>query len=274
MNLSETIRHYRLARGYTQEQLAARLGVSAQAVSKWETSETYPDGALLVPLANALDVSLDTLFGNRTVSMKELSEDIKQLIASVPGERSFQTVRDICWQIEKGLFNCRMTIDEPYDPEELNTLEQSSYILNDYGFTHVSNGRAPFFLAVPETEHALAEVIGDGEEIRKIFTALSSPETMRAVLSLYRRGRGYLMEKEVLADQCGIGQEQIDGVIQDLMTLRLISACDIEADSERRTLYAPKPSHLLTALFLLAHEMQYRGYYCYQTDFRNKPYLT
>ena len=64
MSLSETIKKYRLEKGYTQEQLGAALGLSAQAVSKWETSETYPDGALLVPLANTLGVSLDTLFGN------------------------------------------------------------------------------------------------------------------------------------------------------------------------------------------------------------------
>ena len=51
MSLSGNIRRLRLEKNLTQEQLAAKLGVSAQAVSKWETSETYPDGALLVPLA-------------------------------------------------------------------------------------------------------------------------------------------------------------------------------------------------------------------------------
>ena len=63
------LKKLRLEKQMTQEQLASLLGVSAQAVSKWETSETYPDGALLVPIANALDVSLDVLliiiFDNR-----------------------------------------------------------------------------------------------------------------------------------------------------------------------------------------------------------------
>ena len=52
MSLSANIKRLRLEKNLTQEQLATKLGVSAQAVSKWETSETYPDGALLVPLAN------------------------------------------------------------------------------------------------------------------------------------------------------------------------------------------------------------------------------
>ena len=62
MSLSGNIKRLRLEKNLTQEQLAAKLGVSAQAVSKWETSETYPDGALLVPLANELEGSLDVLF--------------------------------------------------------------------------------------------------------------------------------------------------------------------------------------------------------------------
>ena len=80
MSLSDNIKRLRLARDLTQEQLATRLGVSAQAVSKWETSETYPDGALLVPLANELDASLDELFGNDSVSMADISGRIVKLI--------------------------------------------------------------------------------------------------------------------------------------------------------------------------------------------------
>ena len=59
--LSQNIKRLRLEKNLTQEQLASMLGISAQAVSKWETTDTYPDGALLVPLAKALDISLDEL---------------------------------------------------------------------------------------------------------------------------------------------------------------------------------------------------------------------
>ena len=43
MSLSENIKKFRLEKNLTQEQLAAKLCISAQAVSKWETSDTYPD---------------------------------------------------------------------------------------------------------------------------------------------------------------------------------------------------------------------------------------
>ena len=119
MKLSENIKKFRLERNLTQERLAAMLGVSAQAVSKWETSETYPDGALLIPLANELGVSLDELFGNESVSMPDLSRRIISLIHETNPEDRFHLTRDICWQIERGLFNCRMEIDKRYDPDEI-----------------------------------------------------------------------------------------------------------------------------------------------------------
>ena len=45
----------------TQEEMAARLGVSAPAVNKWENENSYPDIMLLAPIARLLEISLDTL---------------------------------------------------------------------------------------------------------------------------------------------------------------------------------------------------------------------
>lgn len=59
--LGGSIAALRKAKGLTQEQLAARVGVSAPAVSKWETGSSCPDIALLCPLARALDTNVDTL---------------------------------------------------------------------------------------------------------------------------------------------------------------------------------------------------------------------
>ena len=51
----------RRAHGYSQEELAAKLGVSRQAVSKWERSEASPDTDNLIALARLYDISLDGL---------------------------------------------------------------------------------------------------------------------------------------------------------------------------------------------------------------------
>ena len=54
LRIGKKIIELRKTRGMTQEQLAAALGVTAPAVSKWETDSSYPDITLLCPLARAL----------------------------------------------------------------------------------------------------------------------------------------------------------------------------------------------------------------------------
>ena len=62
-----TIRNLRERKGMTQEALAARIHVSAKAVSKWETGKGFPDISLLEPLAGALDISVIELLSGEDV---------------------------------------------------------------------------------------------------------------------------------------------------------------------------------------------------------------
>ncbi len=64
MTIGETIQRLRTKRRLSQEQLAELVGVSRQAVSKWELNTALPDTDKLVPLARALGVSVDELLGN------------------------------------------------------------------------------------------------------------------------------------------------------------------------------------------------------------------
>ncbi len=62
MNLGHNIRYLRQQQALTQEQVASRLGVSYQAVSKWETNVNTPDITLLPALAELFGVTIDALF--------------------------------------------------------------------------------------------------------------------------------------------------------------------------------------------------------------------
>ena len=62
MELGKKIKQLRFKASLTQEQLAESVGVSAQAVSKWENSVAMPDIALLPKLAEIFGVSIDDLF--------------------------------------------------------------------------------------------------------------------------------------------------------------------------------------------------------------------
>ena len=79
--IGPVIAHYRKLNGLTQEELAEQVGVSTQAVSKWEQQLSCPDIALLPALAQLFRISLDELFG-----LPCPAEIVYELVADLPWE--------------------------------------------------------------------------------------------------------------------------------------------------------------------------------------------
>ncbi len=66
MTIGERISQFRKSAGMTQEALAQKLGITNQAVSKWESDQSCPDITLLPGLADTFGVTVDALFGRET----------------------------------------------------------------------------------------------------------------------------------------------------------------------------------------------------------------
>lgn len=71
MKIGENIRALRLQKGLTQEQVAQQLGVTYQAVSKWENGTNTPDIGLLPEIAKLFGVMIDALFHQDAASPLE-----------------------------------------------------------------------------------------------------------------------------------------------------------------------------------------------------------
>lgn len=69
--MGQIIKRLRKGRGFTQEQLAEQLGVTYQAISKWENDAGMPDISQIVPLASVFNVSTDVLFGIHDTAEQE-----------------------------------------------------------------------------------------------------------------------------------------------------------------------------------------------------------
>ena len=122
MSLGSNIAEKRKQRGLTQEKLAELAGVSFQAVSSWERDENLPDTAHLLILAEALNTSLDALFGDgkRAWTLKAPHSDPEHMYtyvkAKAQSERLEQTLKALPFMRTKheGQFRKSMTDQAPY----------------------------------------------------------------------------------------------------------------------------------------------------------------
>ena len=98
LRLAENIARFRKSRGYTQEELAKRLSISSQAVSKWENAQSLPDISLLPALAGLLETDIDTLMGyipkKKAVTPYEERYKIEEYYwGTMPGEMCLELLR-------------------------------------------------------------------------------------------------------------------------------------------------------------------------------------
>ena len=84
--LNENIKNLRKAKGLSQEELAVKLNVVRQTVSKWEKGLSVPDSNMLISLADELDTSVSILLGETVqepsvneLDLKSLSEKLERI---------------------------------------------------------------------------------------------------------------------------------------------------------------------------------------------------
>lgn len=106
MSLGKNIVYFRKRKGYTQEELGQKIGVTNQAVSKWESETSMPDIMLLPQITNALDVTLDDLFAERIMqtSAQEAKVFNEDAVHNFPKNAQAVMIDSLCQQTN--LVNC------------------------------------------------------------------------------------------------------------------------------------------------------------------------
>lgn len=74
LELGSRISSYRQNKNMTQEELANRIGITPQALSKWERNQSLPDITLLISLCNVLEISADCLLGTDAQKITERTD--------------------------------------------------------------------------------------------------------------------------------------------------------------------------------------------------------
>ena len=99
--LNENIKRIRKSRGLSQEELAIKLNVVRQTVSKWENGLSVPDSSMLIMLADELDTTVSELLGElvaepTTDDLKILSNKLEVINLQL-AKRSITKIKTIRW---------------------------------------------------------------------------------------------------------------------------------------------------------------------------------
>ena len=111
-HLGANIKCFRKNKGYTQEELAGMLGVTPQAVSRWESEAGLPDVSMIVPIAQVLNVTTDALLGYHAQSQdemisKQVFETVKEYFKDVtnPGANALKVCEYLAEEANKNPMN-------------------------------------------------------------------------------------------------------------------------------------------------------------------------
>ena len=102
MKFNEKLVKLRKTNGYTQEDLAEKLGVTRQAVARWEAGDTTPDMAMLLGLCEVFSVSADYLIHDDYESDEDIpvvKEKNEKISAAKEKEKVLTLLAGVCYAI-------------------------------------------------------------------------------------------------------------------------------------------------------------------------------
>lgn len=192
--VSATIRRLRRERGLTQEALAQAVGVSPQAISKWESGQTMPDITLLLPISKVLGIGVNELLGGDR--RKELEERFQKAIPF--GEEltllvSLDALKEFP---DDETFRYRLACDEKILSERSTSKIDRDRYLNRaairFGELHNEHPEDEIYASMlAETLFAL----GNREEAMRLAATCKDPQKELAMLLEGDEKRRYLQEK-------------------------------------------------------------------------------
>lgn len=273
----------RKAKGVTQEELARYVGVSAQAVSKWENGGV-PDTELLPKIADFFEISVDVLFGRDNRNIDITSAIFEHIRATEPdSEERFKTIFELCWDIERAIFKFGGIVDKQavssgkvkdYEVANKPDGQQYSSIMSDHGFTRMGiANRLQYFLFVPEIKNTQLGLF-DNIDYVELFKDLSDKDIFAAFLLLFKRDAKKAFTKNLFMKEMGIDSEKTRKIIEVLAKYRLVEKTQIELDDEIKDVYNFSPTPSFISLLIFAREIiDPPQLFAFYSNGRNKPYL-
>ncbi len=268
---------YRTQRGLTQEQLGEIVGVSGQAVSKWENGG-IPDAMLLPRIAATLGSTVDRLFGVEK-SVEGMSEgEFERLVFDYCRSRAFDFDRlfHLIWCMQTAaLSGDAALVPLPEVIEKHAGNEQiTSQIIRDEGTTYLSLVKGfPFFCAVKD-DLGIAKRICAETDFGEFFSILADDDGRRAVMFTQTDTESSQYTAAAMAKKMGIPLPKFNDLLPRLVKYGLLHEDSVTIDDRRITVYHKWSNPEIRPLLMMAYQFIHaRQCYYNFTCNRSKPYF-
>lgn len=221
IKINEQIIFLRKQKGMTQEEVACALGVTNQAVSKWESAQCCPDIQLLPAIAELFEVTIDQLMGHKAADgLGDICLKIRNYFTELPEKESFEKA----YRIAALLHEIALTDgykkylpwkkDRDYSADEVGRWGLS-ISAEEEGCTGRKNNCITFSLGKAEIEPTISDLRGLALHLEK----LSRPHVLKTMYALYDGtvgDPGLYMSCEEIADKALLSVGQVEEALKEL----------------------------------------------------------
>lgn len=280
--IGKNIAEFRKEKKLTQEQLGETVGVSGQAVSKWENGG-MPDTYLLPELAKALGVTVDRLFELEPKEHIPTLDELLNLVSSYSYDRLhaddaesvFKMLLEAVYRVNYSAFErsgCESVWKIINDPD-WDRFRTSQLIL-DEGTTYISLLKDLPFLCIVKDEPQLSDKLLGEKDYCELFGLLSDPDGLKAAIytqSVFDSAK-YTVNK--LAENMKIPPEKLQELLPKLIKFRFLNEEQLIVDENEFRTYNVRQNNEFRPLLIMAYLLinSQQSYFTY-SQCRDKQYI-
>lgn len=252
----------RKEKGVTQEQIADYLGVSPQAISKWENG-SYPNGDLLPRLADYFGVSIDYLYGREKKEVP-LEQQILESIQSMGKdgewdyEARFEQMFRYIWAMQTAWWSINKYYYERNHGDSSSVT--ASVITNNSGFSFMRlNKDLEFYALMKEPEGGFSSYFKVTDSLAELFALLGKKENLQVLFFILSLENAECVSAATIAKQLKLSEKCVEELLEHLSSFGgtggngiLLAAKLVDEYGARKKVYSKQEAASALILLLLA----------------------
>ena len=255
-NLNEIITAKRKEKGLTQEKLASMIGVSTQAVSKWENGANMPDILLLPVIADIFEITVDELFGKapKAAASQTITIPAPKRCEDAP-EAAYTAILKVLGGISTGSTDSDFA-EKAREYHNSNKANQTMigaacgdhrgvYACRDIAFTYMKG--------IDESLKMLTD-----EKVAGVFAVFADPDCGKLLLYVMENKHAFFTAASAAA-KLQMEEAAVENALSLLIKLELLHQIDVELEGNNRLAvyqqYAAYKMMLVFAMCCLAERL-------------------